>query len=179
MKKHRKHSASDLDDALEHVIYEMWKYRQSIAHYGPISKAGGDAALEFRVLHHRILLEFFYGSPMKHPDNIFAWEYVDGWERMHLRAGVPWLDSYMTRCHTMLAHISTKRTEWAKRGLKNWGSEWPRVEPHLNQIISDFLNSISSNHKAICSRWMSQWLAGPHVGNDVLETLIREVRPTK
>ena len=108
MTKDTRHSPTELSDALEHIMYEIWKYKQSVAEYDQILKAGGDAAIEFRVLHHRVLLEFFYG-PLKHEENIVAWEYISSWQSTHDRAAVPWLDQYVIRCHTMLAHISTNR----------------------------------------------------------------------
>ncbi len=162
-----KHDPSDLNDALEHVVYEMWKYRQSVADY---QKIGGDAAIEFRVLHHRVLLEFFYG-PAKHRDNIVAWEYIDDWQSGHDGASLPWLDGYMTRCHTMLAHISTTRTEMKKRGLKDWRNEWKVVEPHLDQIISDFLGRLSNDHKKICLRWLNEWMNGDYPAKHALKGL--------
>jgi hypothetical protein len=30
MASHKKHDPSDLDDALEHIVYEAWKYKQSV-----------------------------------------------------------------------------------------------------------------------------------------------------
>lgn len=80
MIKHEKHSPAELSDALEHVIYEIWKYRQSVADFAPIFQVGGDVAIEFRVLHHRVLLEFFYG-PAGHKDSVAAWEYTGNWSR--------------------------------------------------------------------------------------------------
>lgn len=170
MPNHIKHAPSDLNDALEHVVYEMWKHRQSVADYQKILHAGGDAALEFRVLHHRVLLEFFYG-PAKHRDNIVAWEFIDNWQSDHDRAALPWLDGYMTRCHTMLAHISTTRTLMKKRGLKDWGDEWKVVDLHLDQIISEFLGGLSKDHKRICLQWVNEWLNGNHPGKDALNDL--------
>jgi len=170
MASHETHDPSDLHDALEHVVYEMWKYKQSVAYYGEISRVGGDAAIEFRVLHHRILLEFFYG-PAKHPDNIVAWEYVADWQRTHDRRNLRWLHQYMTRCHTMLAHISKTRTEMAKRGLKDWGKEWEIVEPHLNQTIADFLGGLPKGYKETCLCWINRWVTGSHPGNSVLNDL--------
>ncbi len=177
MSKHAKpskHSASDLHDALEHVVYEIWKYRQSVKYYHQILQAGGDAAIEFRVLHHRVLLEFFYG-PHKHKDNIVAWEYIDDWRQTHDRTKLRWLDDYTTRCHTMLAHISTTRSKMAKSGLKSWGKDWSIVEAHLDQTISDFLGRLSKEHKKTCSQWIGAWLKGPHQGNDVLAGLVAVV----
>jgi hypothetical protein len=171
MAKHRTHNPGDLDDALEHVVYEMWKYKQSIWCYGPILQAGGDAAIEFRVLHHRVLLEFFYG-PAKHEDNIVAWEYIGNWQQTHPSAALSWLGNYMTRCHTLLAHVSKTRTDMAKAGLKNWGKEWPAVEAHLDQLISEFIYGLSNDHKVICRGWTSKWSAGPFACNDSLKDLV-------
>jgi hypothetical protein len=36
MAKHRKHDLPDLRDGLEHVVYEIWKFKQSVVDYGPI-----------------------------------------------------------------------------------------------------------------------------------------------
>jgi hypothetical protein len=165
--KHKKHDATDLVEALEHVVYEIWKHRQSVAHYQQIRQAGGDAAIEFRVLHDRVLLEFFYG-PEKHKDNILAWEYIDDWQQTHDRTKVLWLVDYMKRCHTLLAHISTTRSEMAKRGLRDWADDWQTVDPHLDQTISDFLGGLSQDHKNICHQWITKWLKGNYPGNDVL-----------
>jgi hypothetical protein len=173
--KHTKHDPANLNDALEHVVYEIWKYRQSAADYIQIMQAGGDAAIEFRVLHHRVLLEFFHG-PAKHEDNIVAWEYIDDWQQTHDRTKIPWLDSYMTRCHTMLAHISTARSKMAKSGLKSWGNDWKIVEPHLDQAISDFLRGLSKEYQKICSQWIETWFRGHHPGNAVLKELVGVVR---
>jgi hypothetical protein len=148
-----------LSDALEHVIYEISKYRQSVADYSQIYQVGGDAAIEFRVLHHRVLLEFFYGSRNLHPDNIVAWEYVSTWQVAHDRAKILWLDAYMDRCHTMLAHISTSRSEIARGGLKAWGQEWQTVERHLDQTIPEFLGGLSVDHKTICLQRIDQMLS--------------------
>src|SRR5437763_6207963 len=90
MAKHSKHPAPELIDALEHVIYEIWKYKQSVVYYQSIVQVGGDAAIEFRVLHHRVLLEFFY-VPSKHQDNIVAWEYIEDWQMNHNPARLAWL----------------------------------------------------------------------------------------
>jgi hypothetical protein len=174
MAKHKKHHPTVLVDALEHVVYEIWKHRQSIVYYPQILRAGGDAALEFRVLHHRVLLEFFYG-PAKHADNIVAWEYIDDWKQTHDPNALPWLDEYMTRCHTLLAHISTTRSELAKRGLRDWTNDWQVADSHLNQTIRDFLGGLSQDHKTICHQWIRKWLKNNHRGNDVLaglETII-------
>ncbi|MBE7545328.1 MAG: hypothetical protein M9913_16015 [Bryobacteraceae bacterium] len=175
MPRHTKHSPTDLNDAIEHVVYEMWKYKQSVSYYGEILQAGGDAAIEFRVLHHRVLLEFFYG-PARHQDNIVAWEFIDDWQSTYDRSGLPWLDDYMTRCHTMLAHISKTRTDLNKRGLKAWNSEWQVVEPHLDQTISEFLGGLSANHKRTCLYWMQLWLKGSHPGRDALRGLVPLVK---
>ncbi len=171
MAKHKKHNLQDLADCLEHVVYEMWKYRQSVTYYERILQVAGDAALEFRVLHHRVLLEFFYDRKSKHEDNIVAWEYIEHWEQTHDSTNLPWFKSYITRCHTMLAHISKARTEMAKRGLKSWGADWEAVEPHLDSVIADFLNRLSEEHKTICRKWVNQWLNGPYGGRDVLTAL--------
>ena len=101
-----KHSAIELGETLEHIVYEIWKYKQSVADYAHIRRAGGDAALKFRVLHQRVLLEFFYGEPM-HKNNILASEYIDGWRSTHNPKRITWLQKYQIRCHVMLAHIST------------------------------------------------------------------------
>ncbi len=122
MKRHERHNSEDLADGLEHVVYEMWKYKQSVAYYERIMSIAGDAAIEFRVLHHRVLLEFFYGVP-KHPDNIFAWEYVASWREKHDPLKLDWLAEYRTRCHTLLAHISTTRSDLSTRGLKRWDKD--------------------------------------------------------
>jgi hypothetical protein len=175
MARHTKHVPSDLDDALEHVVYEMWKYKQSVAHYSEIYAAGSDAAIEFRVLHHRVLLEFFYHSD-GHPDNILAWEYVHDWRQTHNPASLPWLAGYLDRCHTMLAHTSKTRTEMENRGLKVWGQEWETVEPHLDQTISEFLGALSADHKATCRKWINRWLNGPYPFNEVLTKLAPLVR---
>ncbi len=171
MSSHRRHDEQELVDALEHVVYEMWKYKQSVAYYSEIAGVGGDAAIEFRVLHHRVLLEFFYGPP-KHRDNIVAWEYVDDWQQTHDRGKLPWLDDYVKRCHTMLAHISTTRAEIAKRGLKDWGKKWQIIEPHLDRTISDFFLGLSMDHKSTCQQWMNRWLGGNHPGANVLKDLV-------
>jgi hypothetical protein len=170
MARHQQHDPQKLDDALEHVIYEMWKYRQSVAYYGQILAAASDAAIEFRVLHHRVLLEFFYGCP-KHEDNIVAWEYINSWQQTHDPVAISWLESYMNRCHVMLAHVSNARTDMAKQGLKSWSGLWPIVEPHLDKTIRDFLRALSADHKTICSRWISAW-SKPNVPyNSVLAEL--------
>jgi len=170
MAKHVKHASPDLDDALEHVVYEMWKYKQSVAYYAPIQQAGGDAALEFRVLHHRVLLDFFYGRP-SHRDDIVAWEYVHGWAQTHNPTTLPWLKDYMIRCHTMLAHLSTTRTAIAKRGGKSWGKDWLTVEPHLNLLIGNFLSSLPAHQKKICREWVTTWSTGSYPCNDALRDL--------
>lgn len=168
MAKHVLHSPLDLDDALEHIVYEMWKYKQSVAYYDLIRQAGSDAALEFRVLHHRVLLDFFYGKP-KHPDNILAWEYMPDWVQSHDPTRLPWLDDYMMRCHTMLAHVSKARTDIAKRGGKSWHNDWPTVEPHLNRLIPDFLGGLSSGQKQLCRAWVMRWSTLPY--NDALKDI--------
>ena len=89
-----------------------------------------------------------------------------------------WLDDYMTRCHTMLAHISTLRTEVAKRGLKSWGEQWRVVEPHLDGIIADFLRDLATEHRKICRVWIDRWLTGKFPGNDVLKIIASAVNPT-
>jgi hypothetical protein len=170
MSRHKKHDPHELDDALEHVVYEIWKYKQSVAHYGLIRHVGGDAAIEFRVLHHRVLLEFFYGPP-KHQDNIFAWEYIHDWQRTHEVTKLTWFDDYMRRCHTMLAHISKTRSEMAKEGRKAWDTDWRVVEPHLDQTICNFLGGLAEDHKDICLKWVDKWSKGGHPGNDVLAGL--------
>jgi hypothetical protein len=169
MQNHKKHDEADLIDALEHVVYEIWKYKQSIAHYGQIQTVGGDAAIEFRVLHHRVLLEFFYGPP-KHADNIVAWEYVADWQQTHPRGSVWWLDNYMKRCHTMLAHISKTRSEIAKLGLKSW-NDWRTVEVHLDQTITAFLAALAKDHQDVCFRWIDKWLVECRPWSDVLMEL--------
>lgn len=171
MAKHTKHSTSELSEVLEHVMYEIWKYRQSAADYNQILQVGGDAAIEFRVLHHRVLLEFFHGPP-KHRDNIVAWEYINTWQLTHERAKFLWLDAYVARCHTMLAHISTSRADIAKRGLKAWGREWRVVEPHLDRTISDFLGGLSVGHKMICLQWIDLWLKVSSPWSKVLTDLV-------
>ena len=172
MALHQKtHDPSDLVDALEHVVYEIWKYKQSVAHYFEICAAGGDAAIEFRVLHHRILLEFFY-EPPKHKDNIGACEYIEDWKCTHNRANLKWFKDYMTRCHTMLAHVSRARSEIAKRGQKAWDKEWQIVEPHLDETVRDFLGRLSAEHKQTCLEWIRRWSGGNYPGSDVLPTLI-------
>ena len=127
----------------------------------------GDAAIEFRVLHHRVLLEFFYGPP-KHENNIVAWEYIDDWRKGHDPKMVQWLDDYMDRCHTMLAHISTSRSEMARQGLKSWGAAWPITEAHLDSIIPQFLAGLPPDYRADCRKQFNQILTGPYKGNGVL-----------
>jgi hypothetical protein len=156
-----------LVDALEHITYEIWKFRQSVALYEALQRVGGDAAIEVRVLHHRVLLEFLYGPP-KHEDNIVAWEYVPDWQQTHARVNVPWLDNYMRRCHTMLAHISTTRSEVMRLGLKSWGDEWQTVEPHLHHIIGEFLTAMSAGHRTVCLGWINGFVACNQPGGDTL-----------
>ena len=170
MRKHKKHNPPDLEEGLEHIVYEIWKFRQSVAYYDSIRRVGGDAAIEFRVLHHRVLLEFFFGPP-KHRDNIVAWEYIDDWEQRYDRSTLPWLDGYLKRCHTMLAHISKTRSDLAKNGSKDWGAEWELVEPFLNEVVADFLNGLDDHHRAICRQWVIRWLNGSHPGNEILKPL--------
>jgi hypothetical protein len=174
MSPHSRHTVSDLSDALQHVVYEMWKYQQSVVDYSKILEVGGDAAIEFRVLHHRVLLEFFYG-PAKHRDNIVAWEFIDNWQSTHNRAGVVWLEDYMNRCHTLLAHVSTTRTELQKRGLKAWDRDWLVVEPHLDLTISDFLGGLSSDYRKICQDWVNRWINGNHQGMHALKEVGRMI----
>jgi hypothetical protein len=167
----KRHSSSELIDALEHIIYEMWKYRQSVAYYEKIQLAGGDAALEFRVLHHRVLLEFFYGPP-KHRDNIVASEYIDDWNVLHDRAALPWLNDYVTRCHTMLAHISVERSRLKRAGLKSWGSSWMIVEPHLDRTIEEFVVGLKKEHRRIALDLVNDWRHASWNGGEVLDALL-------
>jgi hypothetical protein len=176
MPRHTKHDLSDLEDALEHVVNEFWKYRQSVVDYSKIWRVGGDAAIEFRVLHHRVLLEFFYGYP-RHEDNIFAWEYIDDWKSSHDCADLPWLDGYMTRCHTMLAHVSKTRTEMKKAGLRDWAKDWQVVEPHLDQTISQFLSGLSPERRRICLGWVNDWSRGTHPSTKTLRDLAIALGP--
>ena len=176
MNKHKKHPNPDLVDAIQHIVYEIWKYKQSVADYRQLQRAGGDAAVEFRVLHHRVLLEFFYGPP-KHPDNIVAWEYIDDWQQTHCAASVAWFDRYMKRCHTMLAHISTQRSEMAKLRREDWGADWQIVEPHLDKTIREFVDGLSTEHRRVCLQWANQMRASNGVGCDVLDELIAFIRP--
>ena len=177
MAKHKLHTPPELSEALEHVMYEIWKYRQSVADYRAIQQVGGDAAVEFRVLHHRVLLEFFYGPP-KHEENIVAWEYITNWKAAHDRNKIPWLDAYVHRCHTMLAHISTNRSAIAKQGLKDWGQEWLIVEPHLDQTISDFLGGLSDRHKKLSLRWIDRWLEVSRPWSSVLAEIAPALLPS-
>jgi hypothetical protein len=170
MANHKKHDPPDLEEALEHVVYEIWKYKQSVAYYSQIHGASGDAALEFRVLHHRVLLDFFYGPP-KHQDNIVAWEYISDWQVTHDGSKLEWLRDYMKRCHTMLAHISKTRSEMAKCGLKDWGHCWQTVEPHLDQTISEFFGGLSRDHQNTCVELIDRWSKGNYQGNSVLTGL--------
>ena len=170
MPKHVQHDQADLDAALEHVIYEMWKYKESVAYYEPTLRVGGDAAIEFRVLHHRVLLDFFYGVA-KHQDNILACEYIPGWRQTHDPKSQPRLSSYMTRCHTLLAHISKSREAIAKAGGKSWSKHWPVVEPHLDAVINDFLCGLTVSDKKICSDWITRWSTGSYPGNDPLNAI--------
>ncbi len=166
MAKHRPHSPAELDDALEHLVYEVWKYRQSVKYCAQLWPFG-DVAIEFRVLHHRVLLDFFFGSPI-HRDNIVAREYVADWETSHDRRGQVWLAAYLTRCHTMLAHISVTRTEIARAGLKDWSDEWLTVEPHLDIVIVEFLRALSPRQQKICANWIKRWSAACYPGGDAL-----------
>lgn len=167
MVKGVKHNPLELSEALEHVIYEIWKYKQSIQYYTDIKTAGSDAAIEFRVLHQRVLLEFFYGPP-KHANNIVAWEYIDDWQRTHSRTNLSWLDDYMTRCHTMLAHISTQRSKIAKQRRKDWSVDWQVVEPHIDQTITEFLSCLAPEHKEVCRQWVVKWGKIRCIGNEIL-----------
>jgi hypothetical protein len=166
MAPHRPHSPDELNDALEHIVYEIWKYRQSVKYYAQLLRFG-DVAIEFRVLHHRILLDFFYSGP-KHADNVLAQEYIADWTKRHDPKGQSWLDDYLRRCHTMLAHISVTRTAIARAGLEDWGDEWPRVEAHLNKIIIDFLRALSPERQELCSKWINKWSADRFPGGDAL-----------
>jgi len=47
MATHRQHLAVELSDGLEHVIYEILKYKQSVADYSQIRRVGGDVVIEF------------------------------------------------------------------------------------------------------------------------------------
>ena len=84
---------------------------------------------------------------------------------------LPWLKEYMTRCHTMLAHISKTRAGIAKQSGKSWTAHWQTVEPHLDRLITDFLGGLSIHHKSICRQWVVTWSNGAYSCNDVLEDL--------
>jgi hypothetical protein len=71
----------------------------------------------------------------------------------------------------MLAHISTTRSEMAKKGLKSWGNAWQVVEPHLDQTICDFLGGLAKDHKDTCLKWVDVWSNGSYPGNDVLASV--------
>jgi hypothetical protein len=66
----------------------------------------------------------------------------------------------MDRCHTMLAHISTNRARVAENNEKPWDVLWRTVEPHLDLMISDFLDGLSDERRAICANWVSRWMGG-------------------
>jgi hypothetical protein len=150
------HSAAVLVDALEHVTYEVWKYRQSVADYRKLVNAGAEVAVEFRALHNWSLLEFLFGPP-RNADLIVASEYISDWQLTHDRAALPWLDPYVARCHTMLSPISTGRVAMGNAGLKHWNQHWPDIEPHIDRAISEFLNALSDHHKSICLQWIDRW----------------------
>ena len=97
---------------------------------------------------------------------------LEGWKQAHDITKVAGLSAYMKRCHTMLAHISKTRTEIARSGLKSWSNDWSIVEPHLDQLISDFLDGLSIHHKQICRHWVTTWLTGPYPCNDSLRDLV-------
>lgn len=86
------------------------------------------------------------------------------------------LGDYMRRCHTMLAHISTTRSEMERNGLKSWGSAWQFVEPHLDRTICDFPGGLAKHHKDICLKWVDAWANGSHPGNDVLASVAAMLR---
>ena len=77
----------------------------------------------------------------------------------------------MTRCHTLLAHISKPRAAIAKAGGKSWSRDWPVVEPHLDTVISDFLRGLTVSDKKICSDWVTRWSSRPYPGNDALKAI--------
>ena len=167
----RDHQSPELlADALEHVIYEIWKYNQSVGDYRNIVQTGGDAAMEFRVLHNWILLEFLYGSP-EHLDRIVASDYIADWHLTHGRATKLWLDPYVDRCRTMLSPISISRVTKGKAGLRPWTQEWPDIEPYIDEAISEFLRGLSADHKTICRQWVDRWFRPGKPGGEALASL--------
>ncbi len=77
----------------------------------------------------------------------------------------------MTRCHTLLAHISKSGAAIAKAGGKSWSRDWPVVEPHLDTVVNDFLRRLTVPDKKICSDWVRSWSSGPYPGNDALKAI--------
>jgi hypothetical protein len=170
MAKQVNHSATELNDALEHVMYEIWKHKQSVADYRNIVQVCGEAAVEFRVLHNWALLEFFYGPP-RHSDRFVASEFISDWHPTHDRAALSWLDPYIDRCNTMLRPISTGRVAKGKTGLKHWNQDWPETEPYIDRAISEFLTGLSDDHKAICLKWIDRWFDPDRPGSAELADL--------
>ena len=170
MEDESRHSADLLADALEHVAYEIWKYKHSVADYRKLVDAGAEVAVEFRVLHNWSLIEFFFGPP-GNADRIVASEYIGGWQASHDRAMHPGLDAYVDRCHTMLSPISAGRVAMGKAGWKHWNQYWPDIDPHIDRLISEFLNALSDDHKSICLQWIDRWLRPGAPGSKELAEL--------
>ena len=171
MEKRENHSAVELADALEHVIYEIWKYKESIALYRKLVGICGEAAVEFRVLHNWSLLEFFFGPP-RQAGRIVASDYISDWDSTHDRAALAWLDPYVERCHTMLSPISTERVAMGNTGLKHWNQDWPEIDPHIDKSISEFLGGLSDEHKTICLKWTGHFLQPGKPGSMELAGLV-------
>ena len=138
---------NDCVQAARHVVYEFRQFAHARVHYSELrGTLNPHMALECRVLHHRILLEFFhFDLASRKQRNVLAADYADGWKTTR----PPWFKDYIQRCHRMLAHISLDRCDLDA----DWGSWWGAdpnqdVEGHLLCQIRVFLRDLPAPFRA-------------------------------
>ena len=139
-------SVVELERAAEHVVYEFRQFAHARVHFAKLrGTPNPDMALEFRVLHQRILLEFFHTTVDERRErNILAADYITGWDATRPE----WYRSYIERCHRLLAHISLDRSVLAKDWSPWWGSDPAQdVERHLLRQIQKFLKRLPGEFK--------------------------------
>ncbi len=126
-------SAVELEQMTEHVQYEVDELRKAAQKLSKLKKEASEwnTAIESFLLHFRNLRAYFFGKGHK-PDDVFAKDYVAGWNPIP----DPVFDKTKDDIDKRLAHLTT----WRLNAIS-----WPvkEMDNAIEELVSKFKKSLT------------------------------------
>lgn len=104
------------------------------------------ALVESLLVHTRVLFHFFCRDhkPGGHPDDVFATDFIAGWNANSSKSQCPYLVQHAKRLDKALAHLSIERAAYARIG-KGW--EIKTIYDEIDPLIAAFKASLGGTEK--------------------------------